>query len=252
VALVVCSSADLSALWAYRGLRAQGFGSLELITGEMLALSTCWEHRLGASGMSTAFTLAEGRRIASGEISGVLNRLVAPPEALIAQSVPADREYIQQELTALYLSWLNALSVPVVNRPTPQGLAGRWRHTAEWAIVADEAGFSVPVYRQTGHDGPERGYASLAPAAALLTQVIVFDGDTFGATVPDAVRARCVRLAELSGTEMLGVDLFATPGDHWTFACATPLPDLQIGRDALLQRLGRIIANGGIGNGGQA
>ena len=72
--------------------------------------------------------------------AAILNRLIAPPETLVAQSVPGDREYAHQELTALYLSWLNAIPAPVLNRPTPQGLAGRWRHASEWAVAADEAG----------------------------------------------------------------------------------------------------------------
>lgn len=243
VSLVLCSSSDLPAVWTHRALRAAGLASVELVTSEMLALTTNWEHRLGAAGVSTSFVLPDGRRVASEDVGGVLNRMMAPPEALIAQAVPADRDYVQQEITALYLSWLNSLAGPVVNRPTPQGMAGRWRHTSEWAMVAYEAGFSVPLYRQTGHDPTDRGYASLAPADAVTARVIVLDGTVFGLELPDPVAASCARLAELSNTELLGIDLFATRDSPWTFAWATPLPDLQIGGMPLVRRLGEIIGN---------
>jgi hypothetical protein len=122
-------------------------------------------------------------------------------------------------------------------------MAGRWRHTSEWAMVAYEAGFSVPLYRQTGHDPTDRGYASLAPADAVTARVIVLDGTVFGLELPDPVAASCARLAELSNTELLGIDLFATRDSPWTFAWATPLPDLQIGGMPLVRRLGEIIGN---------
>src|SRR5215831_121797 len=84
--LVLCSSSDPGALWAFRELRAQGLTPLELVTTEMLALSTRWEHRLGEQGVTTSFDLPDGRRVASTDVRGVLNRLLSPPEALIAQA----------------------------------------------------------------------------------------------------------------------------------------------------------------------
>ena len=104
--LFLCTSSDYSARWAFRELLAFGLDSLELVTSEMLALSTGWEHRLGTEGVTTQFDLPDGRRVVSSEVRGVLNRLLGPPEMLVAQAVQSDREYVQQELTALYLSTL--------------------------------------------------------------------------------------------------------------------------------------------------
>ena len=42
--LFLCTSSDYSARWAFRELLAFGLDSLELVTSEMLALSTGWEH----------------------------------------------------------------------------------------------------------------------------------------------------------------------------------------------------------------
>ena len=245
--LVLCSSSDTSAIWACNGLAALGVTPLHLVTSEMLALSTGWTHRLGSEGIATRFTLPDGTRIDGGCIRGILNRLLAPPEALVAQSVPEDRDYTQQELTALYLSWLSAIPAPVLNRPTPQGLSGRSRHGSEWAMAAHAAGFSVPVYRQEAGDDPCKGYASLAPAGAPVTHVVVLDGETFGPAfgpeLPQAAQERCHRLSEICQTQLLGMDLFASPSDPWTFAGATPLPDLQAGGTALLRRMARVFQN---------
>jgi hypothetical protein len=243
--LILCASFDLPALWAYEGLRAAGLDSVELITSETFAGSRLWEHRLGTAGIDTSFRLPDGRTVLSQDIRGVLNRLLAPPQELISRVAPADQDYALQELTAFYLSWLNALPCPVFNRPTPQGLAGRWRHASEWALIAHEAGLAVPTYRQDSHDPAEAGYGSLAPSGACSTRVIVLDTEVFGAMLPEGVRGRCLRVAELSETALLGIDLFAARDDPWTFAGATPFPDLQIGGDLMLRRLHHVFQNRG-------
>jgi len=243
--LVLCTSSDYAARWAFRELLAFGLDSLELVTSEMLALSTGWEHSLGAEGVTTQFDLPDGRRVVSSEVRGVLNRLLGPPEMLVAQAVESDREYAQQELTALYLSWLYAIQAPVINRPTPQGLAGRWRHASEWAQAAHRAGLAVDTYRQSASDAPNKGYASFAPANIATETMIVLGGEAFGANVPGEVRESCRRLASLAETPLLGIDLYVEPDGGWRFASATPIPDLHIGGTALVSRLYHIFETGG-------
>jgi len=217
--------------------------SLELITSETLAHCYDWEHTVGADGVGISFRLPDGRLVVGRQIEGVLNRLLMPPPELISQATPADRDYAQQELTALYLSWLHGLSCPVLNRPTPQGLAGRWRHASEWALAAHQAGFGVPVYEQTESDPADHGYASLVPLDAPVTRVISLCGGVFGAEVPTFVRRSCLELAEICGTRLLGIDLLPALRGKWSFAAATPLPDLQIGGPALIHALARALTN---------
>ena len=104
-------------------------------------------------------------------------------------------------------------------------------------------GFAVPAFSQEASDDARKGYASLAPVGALVTHVVVLEGETFGADVPHATRQQCRRLAEICQTQLLGVDLFVSPVDPWTFAGASPLPDLQIGGNALLRRMGQALQN---------
>jgi hypothetical protein len=218
--------------------------SCELVTGEMLAFSTAWEHRVGDSGITISFTLPDGRALGDRDIDGVLNRLMTPPHDLAEHAVPGDREYAQQEMMAFHLSWLNALRVPVLNRPTPQGLPGRWFHASELVMLAHRAGLQAPAYRQSGDDvEPGYGYASLAPIGARMVQIIVLDDDAFGAALPQDVRDGCVRFAKLAETRLVGVDLYHSPDRGWTFAHATPMPALQLGGDSLLRGLAQIFTN---------
>lgn len=244
--LVLCSSLDGPAIWAFEGLRAAGLADVELLTGERLAATTAWEHRLGRSGVRTGFTLPDGGIVRDDQIRGVLNRLVTPPEALLASACVEDRDYALQELTAFYLSWLHALACPVVNRPTPQGLSGRWRHMSEWLVLAREVGLPALSYRQSGDSPPDDGYGSLAPAGAALTTIVVFDGEVFGAKLPASTRQVCVAFARVAETALIGIDLIADASGQLRFAHASPMPNLMIGGEALLERLVRVFRMGGV------
>jgi hypothetical protein len=241
--LVLCTSNDVAALWAYQGLKAGGLAPLELVRAEVLAYSVHWEHRLGADGVHVAITLADGRRIRSDTLRGVLNRLSwAPPEHLV-MAHPGDRDYATQELTAFYLSWLYALPGPVLNQPTPQGLSGQWRHVSEWVWLASKAGLPTPEYRQSSHDyldemGVER---RLVPTSTPVNTVLVVAEHVVGAPAPPDILKGCQRLAELSRTELLGVEFAAGSAGPWTFTGATPWPDLRLGGQALLDVLASVL-----------
>ena len=51
------------------------------------------------------------------------------------------------------------------------------------------------------------------------------------------IRQGCRRLAELSHTALLGVEFTTSSAGPWTFAGATPMPDLRLGGEALLDAL---------------
>jgi len=145
VILVLCDTGDDGAYWAAEGLSARG-RQVTLVTAEALAGAEAVEHRLGgrdAAAPVVAIRLRDGRRIASDIPAAVLNRLSFLPPAAPGQVAEDDRDYAVQEMNALSLSWLAALPGPVVNRPTPQGLGGAWRHPAHWIALAARAGLPV-------------------------------------------------------------------------------------------------------------
>ncbi len=242
--LVLCSSNDYGARWAFTGLKNLGLAPVELVTSEELAYSRFWEHRVGVASASVRLTLPDGRIICSSGVSGVLNRLLWAPQELVNYARPVDRDYASQELSSFYLSWLSALPGKVINRPTPQGFCGPWRHTSEWALLAQRAGLPAPPFRQTTQHEPEQGYRSLAPQDVPVESVVVLGGDVFGTALPEDTLGACRRFAALAGDPLLGIDLFRAKDGRWNFATATPYPELTRGGEALLMRLAQIFTEG--------
>jgi hypothetical protein len=152
---------------------------------------------------------------------------------------PDDLEYATQELTALYLSWLHSLKDPVLNRPTPQGLSGQMRHMSEWLFLASEAGLLVPHYRQNSYqmDGGFGTSGRVFPIGTPFRTVFIVSGHVVGVNVPPEIKEGCRRLARLVGTELLGIDFASSTISTWTFAGATPFPDLRLGGRELLDVL---------------
>jgi hypothetical protein len=243
--IILCSWSDHSALWAFEGLQRRGLAPLELVTSESLGVARFWEHRIGGAGAHFKIVLQDGRTICSSRIRGALNRVAAPHPTLIQHAVESDREYATSEMQSFYLSWLNAVPGNVVNRPTPQGMSGAWRHTSEWALLAGRCGFKVPPYRQTDLDPVEHGYASLAPAGAPVSHLVVLEGvGVYGAPVPEQIAASCQALAKAEKIAMLGVNVCQDSAGDWLFAGATPTPLLQCGGEPLLDGLATLLTNG--------
>jgi hypothetical protein len=139
VVVVLCEVADLPALWAARALERRGL-EVEVVSAPVLSCALRWEHRVSRDGACASLQLADGRRLSSERPVGVLNRVTSvSPDRFVAVA-GADRDYALQEMFALLLSVLHALPGPVVNRPTPHGLCGAWRHPSEWTALAAEVG----------------------------------------------------------------------------------------------------------------
>jgi hypothetical protein len=235
--LLLCSQYDSSAIWAYHGLRKRGLLPLELLTSEMLVKGCKWEHRLGDGDPSITIALADGRVIDNQAVRGTLNRLTQVPLQHLAGA--SDYDYATQEYAAFFMSWLYAMPPPILNRATAQGLSGTWRHASEWVWMAAQAGLNTPPYRQTSEDtiDEKREMRSLFPAGTPTTMFITVGERVIGPALPPEVRAGCVRLAELAETPLLGIEMISDKLNTWTFAGATPMPDLRLGGEPLLDAL---------------
>jgi hypothetical protein len=235
--LVFASPTDAPALWAWQGLLARGLPA-DLVTADALVAAPYWEHRVGNGGRTALrITLPDGRFVDASAVRGALNRLTAVPAGFLAAS--ADRSYANQELYAFFLSWLRALPGPLLNPPSPQGLCGRWRPSSEWVWLAARAGLPTAPFQQSSEDAPPSLYGEkpLFPPGAPGRTVLVTAGRTSGAPAPRNVLAGCLRLAAEARAPLLGVDFVAGPAGSWTFAGATPWPDLRLGGELLLDQL---------------
>ncbi|MEJ0076941.1 MAG: hypothetical protein WDO17_16150 [Alphaproteobacteria bacterium] len=237
--LVLCDANDASAMLAFEALGARGVAPLELVTADALSLAEAWEHRIEGDAASVRFRLQDGRSFDGAALSGVLNRLFTVPTWHWRAAAKADQEYVQQELIAFFLSWLNALPCPVINRPTPQGLCGRWRTESEWVCLAQRAGLPVAPYRQSSHDRIDetRGEKRLVQPGASTRTIIVVGDTVTGASVPDEVAQACLHFAKESETSLIGLDFVEGAAGPWTFAGANPMPDLRWGGRALIDAL---------------
>jgi hypothetical protein len=141
-----------------------------------------------------------------------------------------------QEMTALFMSWLSAVPAPVLNRPAAQGLCGAWRHPSEWAVLASRAGLpTFPFHQSEQLDVPVG--RRLSPPDSPLHTAFVVAGRFVGPPLPPAIADASIALAELAGVELLGLEFAAVPASPWTFAGASPQPDLRLGGQALLDAL---------------
>jgi hypothetical protein len=236
--LMICSEQDPSALWAYQGLQARGLRPFQLVTSEMLTHNAKWEHYVGINGAHINITLADGRVINNRTVRGVVNRLTHVPLQHLTGAT--DYEYAVQEYTALFMSWLNTLPQPVFNNANAQGLSGAWRHVSEWVWLAAHAGLPTPDYTQTSHDEIDESVEirRIVPEGTKTTMAITVGDRVFGPFMPQSVRNGCAELARISKTPLLGIELAYNQQDNsWLFAGATPMPDLRLGGDALLDVL---------------
>jgi hypothetical protein len=242
--LVLCASTDLSAIWAYEGLKKRGLDPIRLVPTEALAQGVRWEHRVGADGACVDITLADGSRIRNTGVRGVLNRILYVPPGSLLLIHPPDRDYVMEELGTFFLSWLYAMPQPMLNRPTPLGLSGQWRHASEWVCLASRAGLPTADYRQSSHDlsqGMSIATRVVPPGTPTRT-VLVVDGQVAGPPAPVHILEGCLRLGALSKTLLLGAEFTVGPGDRWTFVGATTHPDLRPGGKRFLDLLARALA----------
>jgi hypothetical protein len=198
--------------------------------------SAGWRYSLPAG---RSHGVAGGRGFESDEIKGVLTRLSRVDEQDLPHIVEPDRRYVAAEMAAFLASWLSHLGCPVLNRPTPECLAGRSLRTEQWLLLAARLGLRVrAVGRQV-----RRGMVDLVPPWSLdppsLTTVEVVGGAIAGHAEP-ALATAALRLASAAGLNLLSVR-FDGPEADAAFVDAHLWPDVTADAvaDALLAQLQR-------------
>jgi hypothetical protein len=237
--LVLGEREDTAAWWAAEHLCQHGLVPLVTLTPPELVHAKRSVHRLTAGAASLELTLADGRTIRSEEVRGVLNRMQLLPRSHLAGAHPDDVAYAQEEWSALVLSWLASFP-SIVNHPSPQGLAGRWRSDAQWVALAGRAGLVAPTFTQSSFARP------VAPRPRAGDElIIVLDGAAYGpgARHLEATRG-CLRLAELAGLRAMGCWLRRAPEGGCSFVAATLLPDLRYGGEPLVRALATALSAG--------
>lgn len=200
---------------------------------------TSWVHKVGAGGASVEVHLGDGRRLGTGGVRAVLNRLALPPLGLVSAAEPVDAPYAQSELTAFTVSWLHSLAPVIANEPTPQGLCGRWRPPLHWRVLGLRAGLPVAPLHVTNTERYRE-----EDGAAVSTTILAIGGELLESSAPDAIRQATHRLAVLSKTAILGLRFAGVDPARcgWRLLDATPQPDLSAAGEAGIVALEAVLA----------
>ncbi len=157
-------------------------------------------------------------------VGAVLNRMAAVPATGFASSTARDRAYADSEQQALFVSFLRSCGARVINNVDGHGPLGMWS-PLRWAALAHRCGIETwPDGIGAGTRLPSRR-ASRPAAPAATWQVTVVGQRVFGA-VSSMQELSCLRLAEESGCELLGLTFCAVAGGSQLLA-ADPLPPLS-------------------------
>ncbi len=158
-----------------------------------------WRNGLPDRGASAA--VIGGRVVREGAITGVLTLLPCVMTQELVHIVPEDRVYVAAEMTAFLASWLDRLTSPVLNRPTPVCLMGpNWRQE-QWVHAAARIGIPIrPMSRRSGLNT-----APPAEAAAVSPVSITVVGDRWFGEANDLLAEHARRLAVTAGLDLLTV-----------------------------------------------
>lgn len=232
--LVLCYEGDPTARWAAAGLRQRCAVRVEIVTASELTCLMRVVHRVSDSGTRVDIQLSPGRWFDDSTVTGVLGRVLCLPEPATAGITAEDRSYAMQEISAATLSWLFALEssgIPFVGRPHLAGLLGPWRPWPEWCVLGSAAGISVEPHSEfAGGRGTASNQAVRRSSVAAWSVVLA---DTAYGTASQASHASAMRLARLADADSLGVGFDAAG----RMVATTPLPDLRVGGNGLLDWL---------------
>ncbi|MCC6587624.1 MAG: hypothetical protein IT168_13085 [Bryobacterales bacterium] len=235
--LILAAERDRSAEWVYRGLSRRGMGPIHYLYPEELLRGARIAHHLSSTEASFSIRMADGRRLHSAAIRGVLNRL----ECAVDGSWWGAREdghfTASEKLQSVVFSCLSCLEVPVLPGPHfGEHQPGR-RTKQQWAELARRAGLPVA--------------ARASSAAPSCSGLVLFDR-FFSKSVPEQFEPACIRLAALAGTPLMGVE-FEKNTSGVVFSGICLCPDLRAGGAPFLNSLALIfqqVAKRSAGSGG--
>lgn len=224
--LVIAARDDAPGLALAAALRAEG-AAVQHVTPERLVWARGLRHELSDAGSRVALELADGTRIDSAALSGVVNRMTDLPLAHLAQASPDDRDYARNEWHAAMLGLLATLPCPLVNPPHPSSLCGAWHGPMVAAQFAATAGLSaLPEIRDSGAGGSPR--AASPAAGGPAHRHVAFDGRLHGPLLPARERDALLHVAHLWGARLLELRTARLPQGRCLID-ATPLADPGIG-----------------------
>ncbi|MBN3817314.1 hypothetical protein G3N57_12145 [Paraburkholderia sp. Se-20369] len=199
---------------------------MQVRTPDEIVLAPMWEHRVDDTGVCTHVRMHDHGTL--GEPAVIFNRIVQLEGFPLQRSVTEDRDYAHAEMAALLLSWLAGVQCPVINRPSPVGLAGSVNRPLVWQKLAQKAGlrtthafvttstrrFPAPLrLKCVPQPGPQAVHASqfvrlnqfgwFADSTDTSSDSVFVVGGRVIGNVSPSILAGALRLATMSGLDVL-------------------------------------------------
>lgn len=231
--LILTEPYDDNGAWLAQGLRPHAPGPVVHLTTRDITQGASTAHGCEDGNAWFHVRVASGQTIDSRSLRGVVNRVCAlPPGLAFRLSLPL-RDSAERNFGLPLLHLLHGFDGPVLNRPTAQGISGDFRIDFEWSTLATQVGFVRTPSR------PAWSNRRTAASEMDVTQVLVIGEQTIApdldaATLPTGVAACCRRLAALSRTSMLGLELTRDANDDWHFLRANSRASLRPGGERAL------------------
>jgi len=214
--------------------------SLRVVFADELMSQSQIIHRVNGAKALTSLRLADGFSINNDGIGIVFNRLRQVEVPQFARAITADQEYAALELFACLISWMKSLTCPILGAPSSQSLGGPTLSTLAWNVLAGKAGLptsrvrftsSLKHYSLQGACRFPAGNSATGDVPAVLTHhrapgiAVAVIGERVLGPCAENVKAGCLRLAKLSGFEVLVV-YFSSEQDGLVFGGVDPYPQL--------------------------
>jgi hypothetical protein len=141
-----------------------------LILGELFHAPGRAAVTISDRGASVQCKGVEGGWLDGNDISGVYVRELVYPD--VSSWSPEDYDYVVQEITSSFLSWLAALPCPVLNRYDPRTWNMRYSSALAWRLSARRCGLEIydRWEKRNGFSAQSRLYR-----VAVIDQELIWD-----------------------------------------------------------------------------
>jgi hypothetical protein len=103
---------------------------------------------LGTDAREQHRIVAAAHRLRPASVSGIVSLIPCVRPQELVHIVPADREYVAAEMTAMLAYWLSTLTCPILNRATAGSLCGPGWRPERWCHLARAHGIPVQTLRR--------------------------------------------------------------------------------------------------------
>jgi hypothetical protein len=231
---ILLNTNDTPAIWLYHQLRKQGFTEIEMVTAEELLYNKKLFLQMAGGKAIYRIELADGRVLCNDTCKGFINRIKYLPYGLVQTFAGGERNYVSQEVQAMFHYWFASLSNVLFNTCTTNGFSGSIKSKIEWLMLAKTAGFTtLPFFQNTVTSVMGDDVSSLP-----LTELLCFNQKVFSLLPLPAnnIINQCIQLQKLSGEQLLQISIYKKQ-DEWFFAEATADAQLHYGGRQFIEHI---------------